>query len=110
MEVCVVGVVACGEVGIDLAKCAHCVCIEYETHLFQGYIGSDESTTNEEGNLHNVGPSHRSKSAVDRIDTSNDEEQEHDDHADADGDAEPFDCKTLKSEDLLDGQCTKPGN
>ena len=107
---CVGRIIACGEVGIDLAKCTQCVSVEYETHLFQSHIGCDESTTNEEGHLHNIGPCHRSKTTVDRIDTCNDEKQEHDDHTDADGDAKPLDSKTLKTEDLLDGQCTKPSN
>ena len=77
----------------------------------EGSIGSYQTTADEEGHLHHVGPSHGSQTTVDGVSTRDEEEQENDDqqcHVDLHAQQ---DCGSGgQAQNLFDGQCAQPSH
>ena len=109
VEVNILCVGTCSEIGVYFRKRSQGIASEDGSHLVEGHIGGNQTTTHQEGNLHHVSPSHRSQTTIDGIDTSYNEEAEDDQHADADFKSEDADGQALETENLLNGQSTEPG-
>ena len=108
MEVHICCVRTGSKVCIYSAQSSKSICSEHLSHLAQGNKSCNQTTTYKEGNLHNVCPCNRCKTTVDRIDTCNKEKEEDNQHTDADSYSKYFNCHSLQTKNLLNGNSTKP--
>ena len=108
VEVHVLCMGTCGEVSINTSKSTKGITSKDGSHLIEGYISGDQTTTYEEGHLHDVCPCHGSQTSVNRINTSHDKKTEDDEHTDTDFKAKDADSQALQTKNLLNGQSTKP--
>ena len=108
VEVCVVQMVAGGEVREDVVQTAQDTGVAADG--LEGEPGGDEAAAHQEGNLQDVRPGHGGKTAVDGVNTGNQEQGHHNDHAHGNAPAANHEHGALQAQDLLDGQGAQPGD